>query len=82
MAENFTNMTDKEIATKLATLKAELFNLRFSHATGSLTNPLALRKCKRDIAKVKTVMRERELGIAKSSPAIAETKKATKKARG
>lgn len=82
MAENFTNMTDKELATKLADLKAELFNLRFSHATGNLTNPLALRKCKRDIAKVKTVMRERELGIAKSSPAIAETKKATKKARG
>lgn len=82
MAENFTSMTDKELETKLADLKAELFNLRFSHATGKLTNPLALRKCKRDIAKVKTVMRERELGIAKTSPAIAETKKPTKKARG
>lgn len=82
MAENFTSMTDKELATKLADLKAELFNLRFSHATGNLTNPLALRNCKRDIAKVKTVIRERELGIAKNSPAIAETKKATKKARG
>lgn len=82
MAENFTSMTDKELATKLADLKSELFNLRFSHATGNLANPLALRKCKRDIAKVKTVMRERELGIAKSSPALAETKKATKKARG
>lgn len=82
MAENFTSMTDKELATKLADLKAELFNLRFSHATGNLTNPLALRNCKRDIAKVKTVIRERELGIAKASPAIAETKKANKKARG
>lgn len=74
--ENFVNMTDKELASKLADLKAELFNLRFSHATGNLTNPLALRACKRDIAKVKTVIRERELGLAKTSPVAAtETKK-------
>lgn len=81
MAENYSAMTDKELANKLADLKTELFNLRFSHATGNLANPLALRKCKRDIAKVKTVMRERELGIS-VSPAPVETKKTTKKARG
>ena len=58
-AQNFASMTDKELANKLADLKAELFNLRFSHATGNLANPLALKACKKDIAKVKTVIRER-----------------------
>ena len=81
-AENFASMTDKELTNKLADLKAELFNLRFSHATGNLANPLALKACKKDIAKVKTIIRERELGLAKSSPAGAETKKVAKKARG
>ena len=81
MAENFANMTDKELSNKLADLKEELFNLRFSHATGNLTNPLALRNCKRDIAKVKTIIRERELGIA-LGPVAKETKKTAKKARG
>lgn len=81
-AENFASMTDKELTNKLADLKAELFNLRFSHATGNLANPLALKACKKDIAKVKTIIRERELGLAKSSPAVAETKKEAKKARG
>ena len=81
-AQNFASMTDKELANKLADLKAELFNLRFSHATGNLANPLALKACKKDIAKVKTIIRERELGLAKSSPAQTETKKVAKKARG
>ena len=82
-AVNFASMTDKELANKLADLKAELFNLRFSHATGNLANPLALKACKKDIAKVKTIIRERELGLAKVSPAPAsENKKVAKKARG
>ena len=82
-AQNFASMTDKELANKLADLKAELFNLRFSHATGNLANPLALKACKKDIAKVKTIIRERELGLAKVSPAPAsENKKVAKKARG
>ena len=42
-------------------LKKELFNLRLNHATGQLNNPLALSVCKKDIARVKTVLREREL---------------------
>ena len=81
-AQNFASMTDKELANKLADLKSELFNLRFSHATGNLANPLALKTCKKDIAKVKTIIRERELGLAKKSPAVVETKKVAKKARG
>ena len=81
-AENFASMTDKELANKLADLKAELFNLRFSHATGNLANPLALKACKKDIAKVKTIIRERELGLANSPAPVRETKKVAKKARG
>lgn len=88
--ESYVNMTDKELSQALNDKKAELFNLRFSHATGNLTNPLALKECKRDIARVKTVMRERELGLSvapksvekKTTKAKTETKKVAKKARG
>lgn len=76
-----TSMTTAELQEKLTNLKAELFNLRFSHTTGSLTNPLALKTCKRDIAKVKTVLRERELNIAKTAPVEVAPKKTTKKAK-
>ena len=59
-------MNDQELVNKLSELKKELFNLRMSHATGQLANPTSLRNCKRDIAKVKTILRERELGISGS----------------
>ena len=54
-------MTDAELAQKLTELKKELFNLRFNHTTGQLTNPMQINVCKKDIARVKTIMREREL---------------------
>lgn len=80
------SMTDKELAKKLEDLKAELFNLRFSHATGSLANPLSLNTCKKNIAQIKTVIRERELGIratvessVKSEMKKTEVKKVVKK---
>jgi large subunit ribosomal protein L29 len=53
--------TDAEILAKLKDLKGELFNLRFSLSTGQLTNPLQLSNCKKDIARVKTIIREREI---------------------
>ena len=55
------NMTDVELNGKLKELKSELFNLRFRHASGQLENPLSIRTCKRDIAKVNTEIRAREL---------------------
>ncbi len=61
MKTTFRDLQDKELTAKLAELKQELFNLRFSHATGQLSNPNQLKRCKRDIARVKTVIREREL---------------------
>ncbi len=54
-------LTVDELNTKLKELKQELFNLRFRHAIGQLENPAALKNCKKDIAKVKTILREREL---------------------
>ena len=78
--EQLRSMTDAELNKKLGDLKAELFNLRFSHATGSLTNPLQLNTCKKNIAKIKTIIRERELGLSVSiAPKTEENKVEVKK---
>ena len=55
------NMTDEELKSKLGELKSELFNLRFRHASGQLDNPMTIAACKKDIARINTVLREREL---------------------
>lgn len=60
-AKEIHEMRNEELVTKMQELKQELFNLRFSHATGRLNNPMQIVNCKRDIARIKTVMREREL---------------------
>ncbi|MBR6795784.1 MAG: 50S ribosomal protein L29 [Clostridia bacterium] len=60
-AQEIHNMTNEELAKKLGDLKEELFNLRFRHATGQLENPNVLNTVKKDIARVKTVIREREI---------------------
>ena len=60
-SKEFKGMTTDELITKLESLKEELFNLRFRHATGQLENPNVLRNVKKDIARVKTIIREREI---------------------
>ena len=55
------NMSQAELASEELKLKKELFNLRFQHVTGQLENPLKMREVKRDIARVKTALREKEL---------------------
>ena len=60
-AKQVHEMTDQELNDKLASLKDELFNLRFQHATGQLENANVLNTVKKDIARIKTVIREREL---------------------
>ena len=60
-AMNFKEMTSEELNAKLKSLKQELFNLRFSNATGQLANPMQLNVVKKDIARVKTILTEREL---------------------
>ncbi len=62
-ASEFRNMATNELEQQVKKLKEELFNLRFQLATGQLDNPARLRQVKKDIARAKTVLRERELGI-------------------
>ncbi|MFL6240569.1 MAG: 50S ribosomal protein L29 [Actinomycetes bacterium] len=56
-------LTDEELETRLREGKEELFNLRFQVATGQLDNNRRLQTVRREIARIYTVMRERELGI-------------------
>ena len=55
------DLTNEELVQKEAELKAELFNLRFQHATNQLDNPRVITDVKRTIARIKTILREREL---------------------
>jgi large subunit ribosomal protein L29 len=56
-------LTTDELNVKLKELKEELFNLRFRHAIGQLENPASLKNCRKDIAKVMTILRQRELKV-------------------
>ena len=60
------DMTEIELNTDLSKMKKELFNLRFQHVTGQLENPVQMRELKRDIARVKTIIREKELAKAEA----------------
>ena len=60
-ANELRKMSTTELVEKERSLKEELFNLRFQLATGQLTDTTKLGECKRDIARVKTLLTEREL---------------------
>lgn len=60
-AKEIRSLSSSELEKRLAELKEELFNLRFQLATGQLDNPMRIREVRKDIARVKTIMREREL---------------------
>jgi large subunit ribosomal protein L29 len=62
-AEQLRNVSPEELSAKLAEAKEELFNLRFQGATGQLESHGRLRAVRKEIARIYTVMRERELGI-------------------
>ena len=79
-ANNFFEMTNEELVLKVNELKTELFNLRFKHATNQLSTPLVLAECKKDIARAKTVLRQRELGISEEPVKAAKKTRAKKKA--
>jgi len=64
-AKEIRQMSEQELDSKLLELKTELFNLRFQLATGQLDNPLRIKAVRKNIARVKTIIRERELGIGK-----------------
>ena len=59
-AKEVRELSVNELETKLKDLKDELFNLRFQHATNQLDNPLRLAAVKKDIARVKTILHEKQ----------------------
>lgn len=63
-AKELRDMTSEELEFKIDDLKEELFNLRFQNATAQLDNPVRIREVKRSIARAKTILHERNLGIA------------------
>jgi large subunit ribosomal protein L29 len=63
-ANELRNKSVEELNKSVSDLKTELFNLRFQLATGELDNPMRINKVKKDIARVKTIIRERELNIS------------------
>jgi large subunit ribosomal protein L29 len=66
-AAEIRDLADDELVTRLGEAKEELFNLRFQVATGQLDNNRRLQHVRRDIARIYTVMRERELGIVRGT---------------
>ena len=63
-ANKFRDLSNEALEQREKELKSELFNLLFQSATGQLNNPQRISECKKDIARVKTVIRERELKAA------------------
>ena len=62
-ASEIRDMTAQELENKLVDLKKELFALRFQHTVNQLDNPARLRAVKKDIARIKTIIREKETNI-------------------
>ena len=65
-AKEVRDMTIDELQLKLNSLKEELFNLRFQLATGQLDNPMRVKDVRHNIARVKTIIRERELNVQRA----------------
>ena len=70
-SEELDKLDDVKLTDELAKAKDELFKLRFQSATGQLENSGRLRSVKKDIARIYTILRERELGI-RQAPGAAE----------
>ncbi|TQM82498.1 LSU ribosomal protein L29P [Saccharothrix saharensis] len=69
-ASELRELTEEELVLRLREAKEELFNLRFQMATGQLDNNRRLRTVRHEIARIYTVMRERELGLSVSPDAV------------
>lgn len=66
-SKSFFEMNDKELSNKISELKADLFHLRFKHATNQLSNPMVIVQCKKDIARAKTVQNQRAVAAKKAN---------------
>ena len=67
-AKALTDLGDTDLIERLSEAKEELFNLRFQFATGQLDNPARLKQVRRDIARVLTELRAREIAAAEAEP--------------
>ncbi len=65
-ADELRGLDDPELLTRLEEAREELFNLRFQHATGQLDNVARLKELRREIARINTVVREREIEAAEA----------------
>lgn len=72
-SSSLSDLTDTELAERLSETKQELFNLRFQHVTGQLESYARLRQVRRDVARVNTELRAREIAAAE---ALAQEEKA------
>ena len=70
-AAELRELSDEELVQRVREAKEELFNLRFQNATGQLDNNKRLQTVRRDIARIYTVMRERELGLSVAPEGVA-----------
>ncbi len=68
-ASQLREKSDSELIEQERELREELFNLRFQHSTGQLENTMAIVRVKKDIARVKTALRERTLGVERKPEA-------------
>jgi large subunit ribosomal protein L29 len=68
-AQELRNMTDDELETRLVEQKHELFNLRFKHVTGQMDNTARLTNLRRDVARIRTILRDREIEAAEAAEA-------------
>ena len=71
-AAELRELNDEELVLRLRESKSELFKLRFQMATGQMDNNRRLRTVRHDIARIYTVMRERELGLSVSPDELSE----------
>lgn len=65
-ASEIRELNDDALVTRLAEAKEELFNLRFQHATGELDNTARLGQVRRDVARIETILRQREIAAAEA----------------
>ena len=66
-AEEIRELSDDEVRSRIAELEEERFRLKFRSATEAIESPLRFRSLRRDIARLKTILRERELGLARGT---------------
>ncbi len=77
-ASELREQSDEELVSRLREAKAELFNLRVQSATGQLDNHSRLKVIRKDIAKIYTIMRERELGLSTAPDEVVPEVEVTK----